>query len=223
MALIWSKKTRSTHYEVRSAGNTIRLYTNKIFHSQWNPLRPLSGHLWDYLYLPMTRHKEFPNIKNILVLGVGGGAVINLINTFISPKKIVGVDLDKNHLSIARRFFHANAEFEHMCAEDYIAAHPTVKYDIIIDDLFAERTEPPYDAVRAIHPNKEWLDKLVKSLAPAGMIIMNCESISQFKDVKKSYRHRLIKNISCLQCHGYENAIAVISKQKLTLKNLTSD
>ena len=52
MAVIWSKTTKDTHFEVRRAGRSVRLYSNGVFHSQYNPANPISGTVWDLLLLP---------------------------------------------------------------------------------------------------------------------------------------------------------------------------
>ncbi len=40
MAVLWQKKTAGQHYEVRTAGNSRRLYKNGVCHSQFNPAIP---------------------------------------------------------------------------------------------------------------------------------------------------------------------------------------
>ena len=37
MALLWEKRAAGVHYSVRNAGNTVRLYTNGVLHTQYNP------------------------------------------------------------------------------------------------------------------------------------------------------------------------------------------
>ncbi len=75
MAIVWSKKVAETRYEVRSAGSPLRLYTDGVFHSQYNPEQLLTGHVWDLLMLPAFFYPK-NTIKRVLVLGVGGGAVV---------------------------------------------------------------------------------------------------------------------------------------------------
>jgi len=60
---------------VRSAGYSLRLYTDGVFHTQYNPGNPLTGHIWDLLMLPAFFY-EPDTIKRVLVLGVGGVASI---------------------------------------------------------------------------------------------------------------------------------------------------
>jgi len=71
MAVIWQKKIAGTHYEVRSAGQTRRLYTNGLCHSEFNPQKLVTGSIWDLLVLPALFYKP-GHIKKVLMLGVGG-------------------------------------------------------------------------------------------------------------------------------------------------------
>ena len=104
MALVWKKKIRGANYEIRKAGNTTRLYTDGVFHSQFNPDNPITRSIWDLLMLPAYFYE--PNtIKRILVLGVGGGSVIRLLHNYIQPDEITGIELNPVHVTIAKRFF----------------------------------------------------------------------------------------------------------------------
>ena len=73
MALVYQKQLGNSHYEVRSAGASLRLYSNGVLHSQYNPNTPVGGTIWDLLLLPGF-FKDTPP-KRILVLGLGGGAI----------------------------------------------------------------------------------------------------------------------------------------------------
>ncbi|MFC6979877.1 hypothetical protein ACFQH7_14350 [Microbulbifer taiwanensis] len=89
---------------MRSHGASVRLYSNGVFHSQWNPRDPLKGSLWELLLLPAF-FLPGRQVRSVLLLGVGGGALIRLLQQFVGPEKIVGVDLDATHLRIARKYF----------------------------------------------------------------------------------------------------------------------
>lgn len=67
MAIIWSRCLGGVHYEVRSAGNSLRLYTDGVFHSQYNPYRLITGHVWDLLMLPALFYPA-NKIKRVLVM-----------------------------------------------------------------------------------------------------------------------------------------------------------
>ncbi len=104
MAVLWQKKTAGQHYEVRTAGNSRRLYKNGVCHSQFNPANPVTGSIWDLLILPSCYQPETAP-RRVLVLGVGGGAVILQLQELFNPELIIGVEMDPLHLDIARRFF----------------------------------------------------------------------------------------------------------------------
>lgn len=172
MALIWKKHTRDTLYEVRAAGNTLRLYTNGVFHTQYNPRNPLTGHIWDLLMLPAFFH-SLENTRRVLVLGVGGGAVIQLLKKFVQPEHIVGVELNPEHVGIARRFFGLKKNDVHLITADavrWIQTYRGEKFDLIIDDLFMEVDGEPEPVVVA---GAGWFRSLLRHLSPTGTIVRN--------------------------------------------------
>ncbi len=69
MALLYLKQEDNTRYEVRSAGASLRLYSNGVMHSQYNKNNPINGAIWDLLLLPGFFALTPP--KRILVLGLG--------------------------------------------------------------------------------------------------------------------------------------------------------
>src|SRR5690606_1943682 len=87
MALIWSKRHGNVKYEVRSAGNTRRLYSNGVFHSSYNPSRAITGGVWDLLMMPAFLYPPGA-IRRVLLLGVGGGTVIRQLQAFVRPREI---------------------------------------------------------------------------------------------------------------------------------------
>ena len=103
-------------YEVRSAGATLRLYRNGVHHSQYNPNRPLGGSIWDLLVLPAL-HRPAHSIREALVLGFGAGAIGRLLKDLVGVERIVGVELDEIHLSIADGFFECSEGCELVAAD----------------------------------------------------------------------------------------------------------
>ena len=172
MALVWSKKTRDTLYEVRSAGRSLRLYTNGVLHTQYNPDNPLTGHIWDLLMLPAFFYPQ-GQIKRVLVLGVGGGAVIQLLKRFVKPETIVGIELNPVHVYVAEKFFKLGGKQEQLITADalvWLQNYKGEKFDLIIDDLFAEKDGEPVPVTPA---NAAWFRLLMKHLSKHGMIVRN--------------------------------------------------
>ncbi len=186
MAIVWQDTRDGAHYQVRTAGKTLRLYTNGVLHSQYNPVKTLTGSVWDLLFLPSlcltserTRHPISSstqlNIKplKILVLGVGGGAVLHMMNAFFNCEKIVGLELNPTHIEIAKRYFSLNeAVFEliETDAIEWIENYNGEKFDVIIDDLFYEESGEP---IKVAPPTPTWFYHLYRHLIPGGIVIMN--------------------------------------------------
>jgi hypothetical protein len=87
MAIIWAKCVSGVNYEVRSVENSLRLYTDGVFHSQYNSRQILTGHVWDLLLLPAFFYPK-KKIKRILVMGVAGGAVLHMLRHFFYQMRL---------------------------------------------------------------------------------------------------------------------------------------
>lgn len=172
MALLWEKQAGGVHYEVRTAGGSLRLYTNGVLHTQHNPKRRWTGSVWDLLtmttlLLPPAR------IRRVLVLGVGGGAAIRQLLAFFPAAHIIGVELNPVHVQVAKRFFGLrDARVELVCANavTFLALYDGEPFDLVIDDLFGDRDGVP---CRAVTADADWLDLLATHLAPTGQLTIN--------------------------------------------------
>lgn len=180
MALLWQRRVDGKLYQVRSAGCTRRLYTDGVFHSQYNPRRPVTGSVWDLLLLPAFFYAP-GQLRRILVLGVGGGAVIRQLLDFVGPELIVGVELNPVHLSVARRFFGVGGrgvQLEHADALDWLGHYHGPGFDMIVDDLFGEYDGEPQ---RAVYADAAWVAGLERCLNPGGMIVSNFTSLPELE------------------------------------------
>lgn len=230
MALLWSSIKNDVCYEVRSAGNSVRLYTDGVFHTQWNAKRPLGGHVWDLLFLSScfycSNDNTYQGIKNALVLGVGGGAVINSLTHFYPKVKVDGVDLDKMHLWIAKKFFLSSSkrvQLHHACAKSFVLSQDqnSTRYDLIIEDLFSGHTEfGKVEARKAVDVDEAWLLTLFERLADDGVLAINFESKRQCKQWLKP---RILKSLYVVSAFkltqpNYENVVAILCRNKTNKK-----
>ena len=239
MAIIWQKTINDTHYEVKAAGNSRRLYSDGVFHSQYNPARPITGTLWDLLMLPAffytpgrmpkcgaRRDAQEPppgTVNRVLVLGLGGGTVVHQLLHFVRPEHIVCVELDPVHIIIAQRFFgitQKNAEIYEADAKLWIENYQGPRFDMIIDDLFGERHGQP---VRAIDANAGWFRSLTQHLAPAGAIVINFVSRHEmrqsgyFSNMAVARRFKSAFQLTDPVC---DNAIGVFLRRQATSRML---
>lgn len=222
MALIWEKNKGDTHYEVRSAGRTLRLYTNGVFHTQYNPAHAATGYVWDLLMLPALFYAP-TDIKRILVLGVGGGAVMHMLRKHVQPDVIEGVELDSVHIQIARRFFGLKGRDIQLHQADAVAwldQYSGEKFDLIIDDLFMEKENEP---VAVVEPNNAWFKKMLKHLTSHGAIVRNFISRRELLASAPLMNESMGNTFSSIfQFNGVqdENYVAAYFRKKVTSKQL---
>ena len=172
MAVIWLRREGATLYEVRSAGATRRLYSNGVLHTQFNPNRPVTGSVWDLLMLPAF-FTDTARLERVLVLGVGGGAVLRMLRRFVDPQTLIGIDLDPLHLEVARAHFGVTeqvAQLEQAEARAWLMAYRGPKFDLIIDDLFGHVDGVP---ARAIEMDEDWGYVLTSNLSDDGVLVAN--------------------------------------------------
>lgn len=230
MALVWEKRTGGSHYEVRRHGASVRLYSNGVFHSQWNERDPLKGSLWELLFLP-TFFLPPERIRSVLLLGVGGGALIRLLQRFVAPEKVVGVDLDPVHLKVARNHFGVH-DTELVCADarsyvsDYLSNSHNLGFDLVIDDLFGHCDGV---AERAVTADEIWCRQLLRLArgsggqgASPGLVIANFGSRGELLDSawrSAGIRQRLGGSWTA-ELPGYENCVLAASAAPLERRHL---
>ncbi|WP_193163981.1 methyltransferase domain-containing protein [Microbulbifer hainanensis] len=227
MALVWEKRVGDCHYQVRSHGASVRLFSNGVFHSQWNPRDPLKGSLWELLLLPAFFCPP-AQIRSVLLLGVGGGALIRLLQRFVQPQSIVGVDLDPVHLQVARRHFGVR-EATLVCADarDYVAnlvanlraSGKKGSFDLVIDDLFGHVGG---EAQRTVTADSDWCRNLLELVADTGVLVANFGGRREF--LASGWRapelRRELKGSWTASLPAYENCIFAASRSALSMGTL---
>jgi len=222
MSILWERNTGGTRYEVRQAGRSLRLYTNGVLHSQYNPARPLTGSVWDLLFLPAFFYPP-ASIRRVLVLGVGGGAVIQQLRQFVQPESIVGIDLDAVHLSVARRFFAVQGKDVQLVranAVEWVKRYRGQPFDMIVDDLFCDADGEPQ---RAVYADQAWVRLLTGCLSGKGMIVSNFASrpelmISAYLDDHP--RRKCFDSAFHLSTVQNYNAVGVFLQRPVTTRQL---
>lgn len=200
MAVIYSKQKAQDYYEVRSAGASVRLYSNGVLHSQYNPNHIISGAIWDLLVLPGFFLKAPP--KHVLVLGLGGGTIVHLIRHFFPDCHITCVEKEAIHIQLAKRFFKLPKHVDIIHGDAYEALKQTQqKYDWILDDVFQHVNGEPERAV-----GFESLFTLYeKALKKEGVLSMNTIGNAQLKQIKQENHHA--KQAYVMRHPLYDNAI----------------
>ena len=180
LLLLWEYHNSSgDHYELKAAGHSIRLYRNRIFHSQCNRSRLANGGVWDLLWLPVF-FMQAAEARRILLLGVGLGAALQKLHWLLPNAEIVAVDIDPVHVRLARMMLDSGTHIgideavqklparmsaakspvysrdrrvELHCADaiDWLQRYRGSSFDVIIDDLFIDgSSESPTDPRRVV-------------------------------------------------------------------------
>lgn len=197
MAVIYEKRTSDCLYQVRSAGSSIRLYSNSVLHSQYNPNQVISGAIWDLLLLPAFFKPTAP--KKILLLGLGGGALVKMVQHFFPDAQIDCIELDTQHIRIAKRFFKvSDVSIEQGDAYAFLKKNRKM-YDWIIDDVFGHLDGNP--------SRQESLSEYLytRSLKQDGLLSINIiDQVEGFQSLKQQFnqgyrlRHPLYENEVCV-------------------------
>lgn len=179
MAVLFEKFTDSTHYQVRTAGSSIRLYTNGVFHTQYNPTRRHTGSVWDLLLVPALLNTM--SIRRTLLLGVGGGGIIHMLRSINPTMEFVGVEIDPVHVNIAQQFFNLDKPEIKLFANDareFVEHYKGPSFDLIIDDLFGSKEQI---VSRAFTCDQHWFNQLNNCLSSTGTLICNFADLAEFK------------------------------------------
>lgn len=213
MAVVWEQNIEDNHYEVRTAGASVRLYRNGVNHSQWNPNRPLAGSIWDLITLP-TLYGAPKMIQDVLVLGFGAGTVGCQLAELVAPRRIVGIELDPIHLSIAEGFFDCPEICELVAADavEWVASSQEIeRFDVIIEDLYGEEDGLP---VRCVPMDEAWCHSLSRMLRPGGILIFNVIEPDKIQHLPIFHSKKLGKRFSetlSYRIDGYENRTIAFS------------
>ena len=223
MAIVWEKKYYGQHYEVRTAGKSVRLYKDGVLHSQFNERQPITGQVWDLLTLPAFFYPK-DSIQRILVMGVGGGTVIRQLNLFFQAQEIIGVDLDPIHLQVAKRFFGLNKQKNvTLHCDDAVAwlkEYQGPPFDMIIEDIFTEEQGEP---VRAIKADKTWARCIMNNLSEQGLAVLNFTSGPEAKKsafISQANIKSSLESCYLFACLRNVNVVGAFLKRKTTPKAL---
>ena len=145
--------------------------------------------LWNYPHLISYLSHIKPKESSTLILGLGGGSVVNELKKRFN--KIDVVEIDPRITEIAQKYFYlspSNLNFTTDDARNYLRKTPK-KYDLVVYDLLTGETQPNY--VFTV----EALGELKKTLNKNAAIIVNYQGIAQgegdlaFRTLYKTFQH----------------------------------
>ncbi len=230
MAIVWQETRDGVQYQVRNAGKTLRLYTDNVLHSQYNPEKKLTSSVWDLLFLPALCLSKKKSLR-VLVLGVGGGAVMHMMDDFFECENITGIELNPTHIEIAKKYFGLKSPNIELVEADaiywvenyYKGKGKREKFDIIIDDLFYEEDDEP---IKVAAPNATWFYQLYSLLKPKGILIMNFvgrDSAMSAAPIHEEQVRKLLPYGLHLTTPHYDNHVLAFSSEELQARAIRKE
>lgn len=214
MTICFEVRADGTRYSVRRAGASIRLYSNGVFHSQWNPNRPFAGGVWDCLSLPVL-YRDVSRPVRVLCLGVGGGAALLQLRLLLDRPSMIGIDRDARHIAIARDWFGvsgADVELVRDDARRWLGAWSGPLFDLVIDDLFGHEI---IDVTRSLALDTDWVSRLAAVTADDGLIVANNATARELRRVTPAFAAAGFIEGTLWQVKGYANAVMSCSRRPL--------
>lgn len=116
-------------------------------------------------------HEGKKDVSKILVLGMGGGSVIEVLTKQYPKAKIKAIEIDRTMITLGRKYFHLNSyknvSIEIADAIEWVKNKKKEKYELIIVDLFIGNKVPKeLETIKFLVNSK-------KCLSVKGTIIIN--------------------------------------------------
>jgi spermidine synthase len=219
MPVIYQKRVGSTRYEIRTHGRTVRLYTNKVMHTQYHPGRPSRG-VWDLLVLPAL---ALPKVERVLLLGLGGGAAVHLLRAWCPGAHITALELNPMHIRLARRYFDiqgADLTLVQGDARAYVEQYRGAPFDLVIEDVFQDSAGTPD---RAFVADRGWCTALRRLVSKRGALVMNTLSAQQLRNtalMQQDVVHKQWASHLCLTMPAYANVVGAFYRQAVNPADL---
>jgi spermidine synthase len=125
-------------------------------------------YMWKKVFETIKPTKK--NIHDCLVLGVGAGTVVPIINNKYPGCLITGVEIDRQMVTVARNYFDLDTMKNlHIMIDDAIhyATSCKKKYDLIVIDLFIGELNP------AETRSEQFMKQIFRLLRRSGTVIYN--------------------------------------------------
>lgn len=155
------------------------------------------------------------SLKNVLILGFGGGSVAELLFRKNSTSiAVTGVESDETIIEIGRKYFpvfnRPTLNMVNQDAEEFCKVH-TATYDLVVVDLFHE------DQVPEQFQTKEFMQNLERLTVTKGTLLFNTIAEQFTRDQSASLFNLLQSNFRECRKHnivrsGTQNTVYVANK-----------
>lgn len=152
-----------------------------------------------------------PEVRSILVLGVGGGTVIHLLHALYPDASITGVDMDKEMINIGKKYFGLD-KVKGLAlivsdAKEFVrdAAAKKKQWDMVVVDLFVGA------AIPAFVGEERFIRDLKRIMAPKGILLINYLHEREYRALATLLLCKLKKIFrSVKDCEVYNNRFFMV-------------
>lgn len=153
---------------------------------------------------------QVPKNQSIFDVGCGNGAFLFLLATFREPKKLYGVDVSENNLSIVKNIF-PNTKYNKV---NNISDWPKENFNVItvIDVLHHIKPEEQH----------EFINKILNKIKPGGILIIKDMSTKPWYFAIMNTIHDLIFANQLIHYFPFNELIQIIKKNGFEIKEINS-
>jgi spermidine synthase len=159
--------------------------------------------------------------KNVLLLGVGGGSLIQFLRHYLPETHITGVEYDAELLQFVQKHLllpdsDKYIDYQVTDARLYIE-HCQQNFDLIIVDIFDSSASPDWLL------DKKYIDHLKRLLSPRGALGCNLlvENEKTFNRYYQQLRHQFDSQTLMMETEDYENLLVYALNFKARKKTIT--
>jgi spermidine synthase len=159
--------------ELGKDGEHWELLVDGVAYSSFHPDRPWSGYVWDALAATVLLVPAAG--PRVLLLGCGGGTVLQLVRRLRPDAQLTAVELDPKVLRFARRRFALEEWGAEVIEGDGVEflARTRRRFDLVVDDMYAPG---PAGLVRPVDGEEAHLRRVAARLRPGGVAVTNATS-----------------------------------------------
>lgn len=225
--LLFESESAYHYIQVVQLGSRTELVLNEglAVHSIYDPSSLLTGGPWDYFLLgPYFRpaQQTEPVPKRVAILGLAGGTAVRQYDAaFGESVQVVGVEIDPEIVSVARRYFdlhEPNLEVVVQDARYWLATRPPGdRYDVIVMDAYRQPYIPFHLTTR------EFFELVRRHLAPGGVAVVNAgrtKTDYRLVDALASTMRAVFPSVLLVDVPEFSNTIIYGTSQPTTVADV---
>ncbi len=196
--------------QVMQVGSTRKIKVDRVEQSINHEAESCKWLVWGKV-IELLKEEE-PSLKNVLVLGMGGGTIPHLLAKNFPGVEITSVEIDPVMVDVAKQYFDLDQIPNHRIIIDdalRVVVEPEVfnlaqsSFQALIVDIFIGEKYPDLGS------SGNFISAVKKMVTSGGLIIFNRIYVSSHQDEVNTfveYISNYFKNVKCLIVAGHTNS-----------------